>query len=147
MTTISYNEVKVFAVDMNRRLQAGAFGPVHVHLETTQGVRMTLPRAFADRHGPWYIVYCEHHEPLIFGDVDVSTIYEFTVTRRRSEIDRSDILRRPDDPPDDKEEIIGLLTRDLTGQMIGCPNPDPFITEDDLARMRIFDEGAGGEHD
>lgn len=73
-------EVEKKAKQIEDSLSAYDFKPDHyVRVVTDEGCDFTFASAFVLRYYQHYIVFAEHHDPMVFHKEDVTSIYQFKI--------------------------------------------------------------------
>ena len=78
--SVGLRAAEVKAEEFNKSLTLYDFAPSNwVHLKTDEGFEVDVPAAFVLQWEGWYMIFAEHHDPIIVDKEETVEIYQYQV--------------------------------------------------------------------
>lgn len=94
---MTLKEVEEKAQKLNREMSAYDFAPnTYVKVTTDEGAEFLYPSAFFLKQGDWFVVFAEHHNPVVFHSGDINALYSYEVKQYRTDVKEMDDFKPVD---------------------------------------------------
>lgn len=91
MSELSFDEIEKVAKKFSKRCTVYDFKPNNfVTIATDEGYYANIPSAFIVKYGDYFFIIAEHHDPMVFHESDIETLYQYEIITHQHDVKHID---------------------------------------------------------